>query len=52
VLILSEKTDGDENFAGRYELIASFEEHIAEDERMYIYGLTSPPTEGGPPARP
>ena len=52
VLILSEKMGGDENFAGRYELIASFEEHIAEDERMYIYGLTSPPTEGGPPARP
>lgn len=43
VLILNERMDGNAEFAGRYELIASFEQHIAEDEPMYIYRLKSPP---------
>lgn len=43
VLILNERMDGNAGFAARYELIASFERHIAEDEPLYIYRLNSPP---------
>ncbi|MDD5556352.1 MAG: hypothetical protein PHN82_03775 [bacterium] len=41
LLILNERRDDDVEFTGRYSLLASFEEHIAEDEPMYIYQLKS-----------
>ncbi|HOE28219.1 MAG TPA: hypothetical protein PK696_11110 [bacterium] len=42
VLILNERMEGNEDFIRRYEPIASFEEHIAEDEPMYLYRMRSP----------
>lgn len=52
VLILNERMDGNENFARRYEPIASFEQHIAEDEPMYLYRLKSPAPTPELPSRP
>lgn len=42
LLILNERMDSNKDFARRYALVKSFEQHIAEDEPMYIYQLKSP----------
>lgn len=52
LLILNERMDGKKDFAQRYALVASFEQHIAEDEQMYIYQLKSPTPKVEIPARP
>lgn len=52
LLILSEKMDGNADFARRYDPIASFEQHIAEDETLYLYRLKSPAPGAGKSARP
>jgi hypothetical protein len=52
LLILNERMDSNKDFAQRYALVASFEQHIAEDEQMYIYQLKSPSPKVGISIRP